>query len=215
MVDGEVDARGFEWVIDRYLVEAPNVTGDAHKFEDAIEMKEAESLRNPGAYLFKYLGKSWDVGQIEDYEKRFVGLIFDQEVQRFRALNEALRWMQRDEDESETGEWMFTEVASDEQAWRTPGIRGVPHHHSARRDGAANVLPGGALEASGRPTQSARASEGGDDRGASLVREPPDVLPFVGWDDAGQGAQAVASFDTVLPERLPRRVPHVIGVDQI
>jgi len=116
VVDGEIDGRRFESVVDRHLVEAPNATAQAHEFEDAIEVKQAEELGNPGAYMFKYLGKSWDVSGMADYEERFAALLFDQGRQRFRASNGAQRWLQRDEDDSESGDWMFAGVASDEQA---------------------------------------------------------------------------------------------------
>lgn len=116
VVDGAVEDLRFESVLDRHIQEAPNATGDAHELEDAIEVKKAEDLGNPGAYLFKYLGKSWNLEQMEDYERRFAALLFDQGRQRFRASNGAQRWMQRDEEDSEAGEWMFAGVATDEQA---------------------------------------------------------------------------------------------------
>ncbi len=117
VVDGPVESHRFESVIDRHITEAPNATAQAHEFEDAIEVKEAESLNNPGAYMFKYLGKSWDVDGMEDYEERFAALIFDQERQRFRPSNGAQRWMERDGEESEKGEWIFAGVATDEQTY--------------------------------------------------------------------------------------------------
>lgn len=116
VVDGAVEPERFESVISRHLQEAPNATGDAHEFDDSIEVKRAESLGNPGAYLFKYLGKSWDVDEMADYEKRFAALLFDQGRQRFRASNGAQRWMQRDEDESGAGGWIFAGRATEEQA---------------------------------------------------------------------------------------------------
>lgn len=116
VVDGEVDPARFESVVTRHLVEAPNARGEAHEFDDTIEVRRAADLGNPGAYLFKYLGKSWDVDEMTDYERRFAALLFDQGRQRFRASNGAQRWMKRDEDESEAGEWTFAGVATERQA---------------------------------------------------------------------------------------------------
>lgn len=117
VVDGEVDSRRFESVINRHLVEAPNAKGEAHEFDKTIEVKEAEELGNPGAYLFKYLGKSWDVDDMADYEERFASLLFDQGRQRFRASNGAQRWLQRDEDESGKGNFIFAGIGNSEQVF--------------------------------------------------------------------------------------------------
>lgn len=116
VVDGAVEAARFESVIRRHLTECPGARGEAHEFEDAIEVKSAAELNNPGAYLFKYLGKSWDVEEMEDYERRFAALLFDQGRQRFRASNGSQRWMERDEEESEVSRWRFEGVARGEQA---------------------------------------------------------------------------------------------------
>lgn len=116
VVDGEVEAARFESVINRHLAECAGARGEAHEFDDSIEVKRAEELGNPGAYLFKYLGKSWDTEGMEDYEKRFASLLFDQGRQRFRASNGAQRWMRREEEESEAGQWLFAGIATDEQA---------------------------------------------------------------------------------------------------
>lgn len=115
VVDGEVESERFESVINRHLAEAPNATGDAHEFDTAIEVKPAEELNNPGAYLFKYLGKSWDTEEMEDYEERFAALLKESERQRFRASNGGQRWMQLDDDESEAGEWDFAGIVENDR----------------------------------------------------------------------------------------------------
>ena len=114
VVDGAVEAERFESVIDRHLAECPGALGYAHEMSDAVEVKAAEDLNNPGAYLFKYLGKSWDVTEMEEYERRFAALLFEEGRQRFRASNGAQRWMQRDEEESESGRWRFAGIANGE-----------------------------------------------------------------------------------------------------
>lgn len=115
VVEGEVEGERFESVINRHLAEAPNATGDAHEFDTAIEVKPAEELNNPGAYLFKYLGKSWNTEEMEDYEERFAALLKESERQRFRASNGGQRWMQIDEDESEAGEWDFAGILENDR----------------------------------------------------------------------------------------------------
>lgn len=114
VVDGEVSAERFESVIDRHLAECPGTLGQAHEMDNAIEVKRAGELNNPGAYLFKYLGKSWDMEEMEDYEERFAALLFEEGRQRFRASNGAQRWMKRDEEESESGDWIFAGIADEE-----------------------------------------------------------------------------------------------------
>jgi len=116
VVDGEVSENRFESVIDRHIVECPGATGDAHELDSAVEVKQAESLGNPGAYLFKYLGKSWDTESMEDYEKRFAALLFEEGRQRFRPSNGAQRWMQREGEESEAGSYMFAGIAGEAEA---------------------------------------------------------------------------------------------------
>jgi hypothetical protein len=114
VVDGAVEAERFESVIDRHLADCPGALGYAHEMDDAVVVKAAEELNNPGAYLFKYLGKSWDVTEMEEYERRFAALLFEEGRQRFRASNGAQRWMQRDDEESESGRWRFAGIANEE-----------------------------------------------------------------------------------------------------
>jgi len=144
VVDGEVSPERFESVITRHLVECEGARGEAHEFDDAIEVKRAESLGNPGAYLFKYLGKSWDVEEMEDYERRFAALLFDQGRQRFRASNGAQRWMQRPEDEAEVGEWMFAGVADQDQAAH---LRRYEDHQDFLIENETGGGPGGGVRA--------------------------------------------------------------------
>ena len=113
VVDGPVEAARFESVIDRHLEAAPNATGDAHEFDDAIVVKPATSLENPGAYMFKYLGKSWDVGSMEDYEERFAALLHETGRQRFRRSNGASRWLEDRDDEGE--DWVYVGIANEEK----------------------------------------------------------------------------------------------------
>lgn len=141
VVEGAVEAEQFESVItSRHLMEAPNAKGDAHVFEDCIEIKWTEELGNPGAYMFKYLGKSWNRKDMEDYEKRFAALIFDQERQRFRASNGAQRWMQRNDDESSKSEWIFAGVANDQQARRVSRFDEYQDFRIATRGGVRTNL---------------------------------------------------------------------------
>jgi hypothetical protein len=115
VVDGEVESERFESVINRHLAEAPNAMADAHEFNDAIEVIPADELNNPGAYLFKYLGKSWNTEDMEDYEERFAALLKESERQRFRASNGGQRWMQLDEEESEAGDWDFAGIVENDR----------------------------------------------------------------------------------------------------
>ena len=114
VADGDLEPERFESVISKHLVNCEGATADAHELDDSVEVKPAEELNNPGAYLWKYLGQSWDVQEMEDYEKRFAALLRESGRRRLRASEGAQRWMQRPESESAKGDYTFAGVGSAE-----------------------------------------------------------------------------------------------------
>lgn len=116
-VDGDVERHRFESVIDKHLDKAPNALGRAHEFETAIEIMDSDQMHNVGAYIFKYLGKTYETGDLEEYEERFNALLWETGRRRIQPSDGAQRWMDRDdESEVEPGRFEFVGVASDDKA---------------------------------------------------------------------------------------------------
>ena len=108
VADGDLEPERFESVISKHLLECEGARGDAHELESAIDVRPASELNNPGAYLFKYLGESWDVEGMEDYERRFAALLRETGRRRLRASNGAQDWMKREGEAS--GDYIFAGV---------------------------------------------------------------------------------------------------------
>jgi hypothetical protein len=116
VVDGDPGEQRFHSVLEKHVEKAETARLDAHEFEDTIEVREHGELENPGAYVFKYLGKTWQTGEMEEYEERFAALLKETGRRRFQPSDGAQRWMQPDEDESESGDWVFAGIGTDRQA---------------------------------------------------------------------------------------------------
>jgi len=100
VVDGDVTQERFESVIDKHLEKAPNALGRAHEFDTTIEMMDGGELTNVGAYIFKYLGKTYETGELEEYEERFNALLWETGRRRIQPSDGAQKWMQREDEEA-------------------------------------------------------------------------------------------------------------------
>lgn len=122
-VDGEVSRGRFESVIDKHTEKCEWAEPEAHPYEECIEVMDAEELVNLGAYVFQYLGKSYNPEEMTDYERRFSALMYESGRRRFQPSvgspddpsSGAVRWMKNDEPESESGRWMFGGIGSTEK----------------------------------------------------------------------------------------------------
>jgi hypothetical protein len=116
-VDGDVERERFESVIEKHLDKAPNALGRAHEFDTAIEIMDGEELTNVGAYIFKYLGKTYESGELEEYERRFNALLWESGRRRIQPSDGAQKWMDRDTESSvEPGRFQFAGVGESEKA---------------------------------------------------------------------------------------------------
>ncbi|MFB6239920.1 MAG: hypothetical protein ABEH81_16435, partial [Halopenitus sp.] len=116
-VDGDVERARFESVINKHLEKAPNALGRAHEFDTTIEIMDGEELTNVGAYIFKYLGKTYETDDLAEYEKRFNALLWETGRRRIQPSDGAQKWMSRDdESEAEPGRFQFAGVGESEKA---------------------------------------------------------------------------------------------------
>jgi len=116
VVDGDVTQERFESVIDKHLEKAPNALGRAHEFDTTIKIMDGEELTNVGAYIFKYLGKTYETGELEEYEERFNALLWETGRRRIQPSDGAQKWMQRDDEETvETDRFQFVGVGDIER----------------------------------------------------------------------------------------------------
>lgn len=114
-VDGDVQRERFESVIEKHLAKAPNALGRAHEFDSTIEIMDGDELANVGAYIFKYLGKTYETGELEEYEERFNALLWETGRRRIQPSDGAQEWMDREDDGAQEGRYQFVGVGHEEK----------------------------------------------------------------------------------------------------
>lgn len=104
--DGPPGRERFERVIRKHVEKCEWAELEAHSAEESVDVRPFSELTNPGAYLFKYLGKSWQAQNATDYERRFNAMLWETGKRRFQPSERAQRWMQPSE--TDAGEsWRF------------------------------------------------------------------------------------------------------------
>jgi len=117
--DGEPERERFERVIDKHVEKCDLAQYSAHNHDESIDIRRMDEIGNLGAYLFKYLGKSWG-GDLEPYQRRFNALLWESGRRRFQPSDGAQRWMSREDSES-VQSWIFAGVANEEKVARLEG----------------------------------------------------------------------------------------------
>jgi hypothetical protein len=142
-VDGDVCRERFESVIDKHLEKAPNALGRAHEFDTSIEIMDGEELKNVGAYIFKYLGKTYETGELEEYEERFNALLWETGRRRIQPSDGAQTWMDRDEEESAAEDrYMFAGVGDIERVDELQDYESVEQFRMEKEMGVRAFLSG-------------------------------------------------------------------------
>jgi len=111
--DGEPERERFERVIDKHVEKCDPARYSAHNYDESIDIRPMGEIDNLGAYLFKYLGKSWG-GDLEPYQRRFNALLWESRRRRFQPSDGAQRWISR-EDEDSGQSWIFAGVADEDK----------------------------------------------------------------------------------------------------
>lgn len=109
VTDGPLQRQRLERIVDHWVDSCPNAGASANSYEQTIKGGTFTD-DNIGAYLFKYLGKSWNREEITGYERRFNALLWETGYRRFQPSDGAQRWMKLTDDESDDREWSFSGV---------------------------------------------------------------------------------------------------------
>jgi hypothetical protein len=111
--DGHPGRKRFERVIDKHVEKCELALPEGHEYDTSIQVMEADEIANLGAYLFKYLGKSW-TGEYEPHQRRFNAMLWESGRRRFQPSEGAQRWMRREEG-SDGGSYRFVGVGQNEK----------------------------------------------------------------------------------------------------
>jgi len=110
--DGEPERERLERVIDKHVEKCEWALPSAHSYEECIDIQRMDEIGNLGAYLFKYLGKSW--GDLDPHQRRFNAMLWETGRRRFQPSDGAQRWMSLDEDDGGP-DWVFVGVGENEK----------------------------------------------------------------------------------------------------
>lgn len=111
--DGKVGVERFRSVMDKHVEKCEWAGLEAHDVNE-IDIRPLDELSNPAAYLFKYLGKSWQPDEASPYQRRFDALLHETGYRRWQPSDGAQRWMQLDDDGAEES-WTYAGVAEPDQ----------------------------------------------------------------------------------------------------
>lgn len=117
--DGPVEAERFHSVVEKHVEKCDWAEMSGHDL-DKIDIQPMDEFDNPGAYLFKYLGKSWNQDDVPEYQRRFDALLYETGYRRFQPSDGARRWMDREGVESAES-WLFVGIGDGE---RVDALRG-------------------------------------------------------------------------------------------
>lgn len=136
--DGKPERKRLERVIDKHVEKCDWATAEAHPYDECIDIRPFDEIANLGAYLFKYLGKSWG-GSLKPYQRRFNAMLWETGRRRFQPSEGAQRWMQP-EDEYSGMSWMFVGVGEDEKVAELMQYDDVGEFQVAKETGVRSWL---------------------------------------------------------------------------
>jgi hypothetical protein len=110
--DGEVGQERFRSVIEKHVEKCEHANHAAHD-PNKTDIRPLDNLNNPAAYLFKYLGKSWQPSESPRFQQRFDALLWETEYRRFQPSQGAQRWMKEPESEADEP-WMYLGIGDDD-----------------------------------------------------------------------------------------------------
>lgn len=137
--DGKVGAERFRSVLEKHVEKCEWASTEAHDL-DGIMIDRLDELSNPAAYLFKYLGKSWDLDDAEPYQQRFNGLLHETGYRRFQTSDGAQRWMR--DDDGATEPWIYAGVADPDEVATLEQYEDAREFQVDRETGVRSYLSG-------------------------------------------------------------------------
>lgn len=109
--DGKVGTERFRSVIEKHVEKCEWASPEAHDV-DEIDIRPLDELSNPAAYLFKYLGKSWNRSDSEPFQRRFDAILYETGYRRIQVSDGAQEWMRRESDGAKEP-WTFAGIGDE------------------------------------------------------------------------------------------------------